>query len=115
MCDDKYTEISRLILLISNIDSSIPFICRNGSCYRFAQFLEHLYPNGQCLISTDKEHVVYRYGNKAYDITGEANTNGYTALTEEDVQECEKWSFYNNYFAGLECTNCGEIVGRKNS
>lgn len=98
-----------LIKALRDTDGYIEKIYLNGGCYQFYKFLKVVYPEAKPYMSLDKLHVVTRIKNDFYDITGRVNGT-YLPLTEEDIKDCEKWSFSKRNWLYRECPNCGECI-----
>lgn len=47
-----------------------------GMCYWFAKILKEVYPEGEIWYNYDKGHVVFKYNNDFYDITGVVKLTG---------------------------------------
>lgn len=100
------------IKALSNTDEYISDIYMNGSCYKFAKLLCMMYPKAVLMVTRKNDHAVVKYSGKFYDITGEvAVDRGYHVPTEEDIKECEQWSFGRQHALILtKCPYCDEPI-----
>lgn len=97
---------------LRNTDRYIEEIYLNGSCYKFHLLLKKMYPSSIGYISKEKNHIITKYRNKFYDITGIVNDyHDYTMLNKNEEIFCQKWGFYEkNLLLLTECDNCGEPI-----
>ena len=89
-------------------------IFMNGGCYRFHLFLKKLYPDSECYIQEDDDHVVTKIGDHLYDVRGmieEKFVDMYRPLPTELLEEVESWSFHRRSIMVFgECQNCEEPI-----
>lgn len=80
-------------------DTYLTMIYTRGGCYKFALFLQKVYPTGILYIRKDHKHIVVSISNQLLDINGYvSDTENYTKLTYEDIKlyKCDKWSSERN-------------------
>lgn len=80
-------------------DSYVSTLYTRGGCFKFALFLQMLYPTGILYIRKDHKHIVVLIENQLIDINGNvSDIENFTPLTEEDIKvyKCNKWSSDRN-------------------
>lgn len=105
-------KLPEFIEELRNTDIYIRHIYTQGGCYKLFQLLSKMYNGCIPYISEQKNHIITRYKNKYYDITGEVyDVKGYTQLTIEEKLMVEQWSFHkNNLLLITDCPNCDEPI-----
>lgn len=105
-------KLPEFIEELRNTDIYIQHIYTEGGCYKFHMLLSKMYNNCIPYISEQKNHIITRYKNKYYDITGEVyDLEGYTQLTIEEKLMVEQWSFHKKNLLKLtECPACDEPI-----
>ena len=97
-------------LNLLNSDKYIETIYLNGNCYKLYLLLNKLFPGSKPYINKEKNHIVTKFKNKFYDITGEVNGE-FHELNKNDLENVIKWSFYkNNCLSIMECPFCEEQI-----
>lgn len=101
----------RLIDALRQTDKYIEMIYMNGACYQFHLFIKTFFPESKPYISKEKDHVITKYAGKYYDITGEVSGNGYTSMTESEIDMASEWSFHRTKVIQIgECPRCEEPI-----
>jgi hypothetical protein len=115
----KNLKPDEFISLLRNSDKFIKEIYSCGGCWQFYKILKALYPDAipykvmSDIWCKDFDHIVSEIKGNYYDIEGNVNHKyfGRAKVEENDIPEFESWSFAKNHCFGLECPNCGEMVG----
>ena len=103
--------MKKFIKAIRQTDKYIEMIYMNGACYQFHLLLKTYYQDCIPFISTEKNHVITKYQNKFYDITGEVSGKDYTQMTDSEIDVARKWTFYKTKVIQIsECPVCGEPI-----
>ncbi|WP_053062566.1 hypothetical protein [Photobacterium aquae] len=104
-------DVEKLIASLRETDRYIETIFMQGSCYQFHLFLKSLYPKSRPLISKQKDHIITMIDDRCYDITGIVSSQGFSELTESDLQLVKSWSFSKYKILSLgECPCCEEPI-----
>jgi hypothetical protein len=104
-------DILRFIDALRNSDRYIEIIYMNGSCYQFHLLLKTFFPESEAFLSKEKNHIITKYNNKYYDITGEVYGNEYTKMTEIELKMASNWSFHKTQAIKIaECPRCEEPI-----
>lgn len=107
-------SVDDMLFLINSIretDRYIEMIYMNGACYQFHLLLKTFFPESSPYISKEKDHVITKYAGRYYDITGEVSGNGYTPMTESEIDMASGWSFHRTKVIQIgECPACGEPI-----
>lgn len=103
-----------IINALRKSDSYIVHIFKEGSCYRFYEFLTVIYPDAFPYINQKEDHVVTKINGRLYDITGmiskkeEAN---YSPINYAQMKKAKKWSFAKHMLIQItECPFCEEPI-----
>ena len=108
---NKELNILQFIDNLRNSDRYIETIYTEGGCYQFYLLLGSMFIGCTPLISRDKDHIVTRYDNKYYDITGEVNGTLYSEMLDTEITTAESWSFCKNRVLELtKCQFCDEPI-----
>jgi hypothetical protein len=99
--------------LIANLGDSDPYISEifsRGGCYKFYQFINAIYPSSEPMINLNKDHIVIKFNDVFYDISG-VTKGEYFTLTDSDLGLVQIWSFAKSAFLSLgECAHCEEPI-----
>ena len=110
-------DILDFIDTLRHTDRYIRTIYTHGGCYKLHTLLKKMYIECIPLINKDKNHIVTLYKGRKYDIDGLVTQKGeYSAMSEQDYEIAEQWSFSKNTWLTLgDCPSCGEqlIVNEK--
>jgi len=96
---------------LRNSDRYIEAIYSQGSCYQFHLFLKVVCPQATPLINAAKDHVITEIDGYYYDIIGFVDSDGFTPMTAEDMEEAKNWSFSRSMALSIgECQHCEEPI-----
>lgn len=99
----------QIIKALYETDRYVEVIFTQGGCYQFHVFLKKLFSPAVPYISKEKDHVATLISGILYDVTGIVTEEGFTEMTDDEMKDCEKWSFCNHKLIQLgECGFCGE-------
>jgi len=99
----------RFITALRQTDRYIEMIYMNGACYQLHLLLKK-YTDCEPLINSEKNHVVTKFKDKLFDITGEVKGE-YLPMTEKDIEIASGWSFYKTKMIQIgECQVCEEPI-----
>ena len=103
------SDMLRFISAIRETDKYIEMIYLNGACYQLYLLLNK-YCDCEPLINAEKNHVVIKFKDKLFDITGEVRGE-YQPMSEEEIEMASKWSFYKTKVIEIgECQVCEEPI-----
>lgn len=110
-------NILEFINNLRNTDKTIQIIYMKGGCYKFSKLLIWMFGGISYKIKMDNSkkwnHVITKIDDLYYDINGVvelSNIKEIETVDNDDLEELERWSFYKNYFLGMECPYCEEII-----
>jgi len=104
-------SISTFIKIIRNTDVYIKDIYISGGCYQFYLLLKQIYPGCKPYINKEKDHIITKYYDKFYDITGEVSGDNFTSLSQVDYELVNQWSFAKNKALSIgRCKYCKEPI-----
>lgn len=103
------SDMLSFLSALRNTDHYIEMIYLNGACYQLHILLKE-YFNCEPLINPEKNHVVTKFKDKFFDITGEVKGE-YLPMSNEDVEKAKQWSFHRNKMIQIcECPFCEEPI-----
>ena len=103
--------MEKFIKAIRQTDKYIEMIYMNGACYQFHLLLSAFFQDCIPFINHEKNHVITKYQDKFYDITGEVSGDNYTQMTQSEIDMAGEWSFYKTKVIEIgECPVCGESI-----
>jgi len=110
------SDINPIIIIdaLRKSDSYIINIFKEGSCYKFYEFLRVIYPNAMPYINKEENHVVTKINSSFYDITGKIARkyeSMYFPINEQQLKKVKQWSFGKNMLIQItECPFCEEPI-----
>lgn len=104
-------NVEAIISALRNSDRYIESIYSKGGCYQFYLFLKTIFHQATPLINMKKDHVIIEIDGYHYDIIGLADSDGFTPMTQNDIEEAESWSFSRSMVLSAgECQHCEEPI-----
>jgi len=110
------SDINPIIIIdaLRKSDSYIINIFKEGSCYKFYEFLRVIYPNAMPYINSKENHIVTKINSTLYDITGKITgkeEDDYSPLQPSQLKMVKRWSFGKNMLIQItECPFCEEPI-----
>lgn len=102
-------DMLRFITALRQTDRYIEMIYMNGACYQLHLLLKK-YTDCEPLINAERNHVVTKFKDKLFDITGEV-IGEYIPMTNKDIKIASEWSFHKTKMIQIgECQVCEEPI-----
>lgn len=110
----KTAEPLIIIGALRKTDSYIVNIFKEGSCYKFYEFLKVIFPQAIPYINNQENHIATKINGNLYDIMGKISKkeqSEYYPLKECQLKMVKRWSFGKNMLIQItECPFCEEPI-----